>query len=101
MTRHQMSFDLPEPQPPQPLREGEVRMAGDWQVRNFRGFLQSREGTSGSWRFYVSGFSPVTEGVAGTCSVLLVDGAKRQVEIDSANRILIEGTWYGPSRWDH
>ena len=74
---------------------------GNWQIRSHLGYRQSREfypssRTWGRWRFYVSGFND------DWCSVMRDDGGfDRDVPIDSQNRILIAGRWFGSLEWDH
>ncbi|CAN7751850.1 hypothetical protein LJR066_006708 [Acidovorax sp. LjRoot66] len=100
MAQQQMSFEIAADEPPL-MAEGEIRNAGEWQVRNFRGFQQAREGRSGRWRFYVCGFVPTSSGVAGSCTVLRADGTKESVKIDARDRILVAGQWYGRGHWNH
>ena len=59
---------------PDTLAEGETRWMGNWQVRNFKGYFQSREGGAGTWRFQVSTFDATSTGQHGSCSLILADG---------------------------
>ncbi len=72
-----------------------------WQVRNFHGYHQSREGSAGPWRFYVSGFDHTFSGQDGFCYVLLTGGNTERVPIDKDDRILINGRRYGREHWSH
>ena len=83
------------------LKEGEIRTAGNWQIRNFKGYQQSREGNSGLWKFYVTDFDSSTSGQDGYCNVLMNGGIRDTVRIDSKNRITIHGKKYGESHWNH
>ena len=74
---------------------GDTFWMGEWQIRNFNGFHQSREGGAGNWRFYVCGFE------VSTCNVLLADGRKAQFPIDNLHRITVLGRKYGPEHWYH
>lgn len=84
----QQSFDFP----------GAPRWEGNWEVRDFRGFHQSREGGAGVWRFYVTGFGYPGE---GWCSVLRTDGGHETVPIDADRFITILGQRYSPAHWSH
>lgn len=98
----QLEIDIPAPtQPlaPPNLKHGETGWMGNWQVRNFHGFHQSREGGCGKWQFYVSGFGSME---SGTCTVMLYGGGKEPgVPIDNADRITILGKKYGREYWNH
>lgn len=80
-------------------QHGATWWAGNWQIRNFHGWLQSREGGAGLWQFQIHGFSG-PEGGDGLASVMRVTG-RRDVPIDRHNRILIEGKRYGRAHWNH
>ena len=84
-----------------PIEPGEIRRAGNYWMRNFKGYFQSREGGKGPWLFDVTGFGGTLPDGVGTCSVLMADGSSKRVSIDAQNRILIEGRRYGEDRWDH
>lgn len=77
---------------------GAIWWAGNWQCRNFNGWLQSREGGIGPWRFQVQGFSGPEDG-DGEAWVYTVSG-KQPCPIDRCNRILIDGRRYGRSHWN-
>ena len=83
------------------LAHGQSAFIGAWQVRNFHGYQQSREGGAGRWRFYVSGFGRVFDGAHVECSVLRIDGSLDVVPIDAQGRITVLGHPYGPTNWDH
>lgn len=78
---------------------GAVWWAGDWQCRNWRGWLQSRETGRGNWCFTIYGFGETD------CDVYAVDAAgelvTRDVPIDESSRITIEGRKFGRSHWMH
>lgn len=80
-------------------REGAVWWAGNWQCRNWRGYLQHREGGSGAWCFIVHSFGGEPDR-DGTAHIYRVDG-KEDVPIDAHNRILVHGRRYGRGRWTH
>jgi len=86
---------------PTALGEGETRWIGNWQVRNFNGYYQSREGGAGPWKFYVSGFDSTTTGQEGSCSLILVGGGREAVPIDANDRITVRGVKYARSHWNH
>lgn len=80
-------------------RDGATWWAGNWQCRNWKGWLQSREGGKGTWTFQIGGFSGPEDG-DGLARVYRVEGCQ-DVPIDRRNRILIEGKRYGRSHWNH
>ena len=85
----------------QPLALGEVRTVGNYQVRNFKGFYQSREGKEGAWKFHISGFDSTTTGSAGFCTLILANGGREEVPIDAKDRISVLGAKYGRENWIH
>ena len=106
MTLTQATLDLfNEPQTvsneSQPLRPGEVRTIGNWQVRNYKGFYQSREGGVGDWQFHISSFDSSMTGSAGKCSLILAGGGTEDVPIDAQDRITVDGIKYGRKHWKH
>ncbi len=80
-------------------QHGTTWTVGNWQVRNFHGYMQSREDGQRNWRFYIHGFGDTD------CSVAGLDengqNISRRVPIDRANRITIMGRKYGRAHWDH
>lgn len=86
---------------PDTLAEGETRWMGNWQVRNFKGYFQSREGGAGTWRFQVSTFDATSTGQHGSCSLILADGGRATVPIDAKDRISVLGVKYNRSHWAH
>ena len=84
-----------------PVGIGPVQTAGAYQVRSFFGYHQSREGTTGPWRFYVSSFGRTRPDGSGTCHVLLWSGGLEEARIDGRHRLAILGKLYGPAHWDH
>lgn len=68
----------------------------DWYSRDFEGYYQSREGESGEWEFYVSGFFGDDQ-----ASVLRYDRSYESVAIDAQDRIKIAGRWWGRAHWNH
>lgn len=94
-------------QPPVPARAAgaasgisEPTWVGNWQVRSFHGYHQSREGGVGQWKFYISTFGGPQSG-RSYCDVLLFGGGVECVPIDPGDRITILGRKYGRSRWSH
>lgn len=85
--------------PPDRTTHGAKWWAGNWECRNWRGWLQSREGGTGNWCFQIHGFSGPEVG-DGWAHVYKITGQER-VPIDSRNRILIEGKRYGRDHWNH
>lgn len=85
----------------QPLAPGEVRSVGNYQVRNFKGFYQSREGGKGPWKFHISGFDSTTTGSAGFCTLILANGGREVVPIDEKDRISVLGIKYSRENWMH
>ena len=83
------------------IKPGEIIHIGNYCVRNFKGYFQSREGDTGPWQFYVCGFGSTLPDGSGVCSVLMADESKKRVPIDARSRITIEDRRYGPARWDH
>jgi hypothetical protein len=83
------------------LAHGQSTWIGSHQVRNFHGFLQSREGGKGAWQFQVTGLGPESTGQAGWCNVLEIGGDAKRVSIDEQDRICIKGRRYGRARWNH
>lgn len=79
--------------------EGASWWAGNWQCRNWRGYLQHREGGRGNWCFIIDSFGGDTDG-EGTAWVLKIEG-KEAVPIDRRNRLLIQSRRYGRSFWHH
>ena len=80
---------------------GPVQTAGAYQVRSFFGYHQSREGTAGPWRFYVSSFGRTRADGSSTCHVLLWGGGLEEARIDGWHRLCLLGKLYGPAHWDH
>lgn len=80
-------------------QHGATWTVGNWQVRNFHGFIQQRERGQRNWQFYIDGFGDFDCSVAG----LDENGMRisRRVPIDEANRITIMGRKYGRAHWDH
>ncbi|MCZ8254542.1 MAG: hypothetical protein O9327_02520 [Polaromonas sp.] len=74
---------------------GKPFFMGNWEVRSFHGFHQSREGGKGDWKFQISGFNQ------NTCNLLLIAGGTEMVEIDQNDRIKVLGQWYGRRFWNH
>jgi hypothetical protein len=75
---------------------GKSHFIGNWEVRSFHGFHQSREGGKGKWKFQISSFNK------STANLLLIDGdATEPVYIDDNDRIKVLGKWYGRSNWNH
>ena len=74
---------------------GKPYFIGNWQVRSFHGFHQSREGGKGKWQFQISGFNK------DTANLLLIGGGTETVHIDDFDRITVLGKKYGRSRWNH
>jgi hypothetical protein len=68
-----------------------------WEVRDFHGYRQTREG-GGPWRFYVAGFSGSDDEVG---RVLMSDGTYTHAQLDERNRLQILGRWYSDRYWDH
>jgi hypothetical protein len=69
-----------------------------WEKRNFHGYLQTREVTTGrvsKWAFQVLGFGDVD------CRVLMSDGSHAHVPIDRGNKITIRGRKYAWPQWNH
>ncbi|HOE18919.1 MAG TPA: hypothetical protein PLX02_11575 [Syntrophorhabdaceae bacterium] len=67
-------------------------------VRNFHGYEQIK--LDGRWMFIISGFE--SYGRHDRCSVRKADGTyDRDVPINSKDRILIAGKWYGRRYWYH
>lgn len=85
---------------PAALAEGETRWIGNWQIRNFKGYYQSRESGAGPWKFHIYGFNGTT-GERGTCSLILAGGGREDVPIDANDRISVLGVKYGRTHWDH
>ena len=83
------------------LEPGEKRRIGNYWIRNFKGYFQSREGNKGPWLFYVIGFGGTYPDGVGTCSVRMSDGRSKRVLIDDQHRINIDGRLYGYEHWDH
>lgn len=79
---------------------GDFPSASAWEVRDFQGFRQSREG-GGRWKFHISSFDGSTSGESGFCWVTRMEGSPERVPIDKADRILIAGRRYGRQEWDH
>lgn len=86
---------------PTALAEGETRWIGNWQIRNFKGYYQSREGGAGPWKFHVSGFDATTTGQHGSCSLILAGGGREAVPIDAKDRISVLGVKYNRNHWVH
>lgn len=82
------------------LKNGEEAVVGNWRVRNFNGYHQSKEG-AGPWRFYVSGFGRVVEGRHVECSLLRIDGSTEVVPLDANGAISVLGRKYAYDRWAH
>lgn len=78
---------------------GAIWWAGNWQCRNWHGYLQHREGGSGNWCFIIHSFGGDPDG-EGTAWVHRIEG-KEAVPIDANNRLLIRGRRYGRSHWHH
>ena len=83
-------------------KHGATWTVGNRQMRNFRGFLQSREFNDENWQFQIPWFS--TDNI--TCSVYVIDDAgeiKAQagIPIDYQARITIHDKKYGRQFWDH
>lgn len=85
----------------QTLSIGQVAWVGGYQVRNFHGYYQSREGGVGKWQFHVSGFDASTTGMEGRCTLILADGGREEVPIDAVDRISVLGAMYGRDQWKH
>lgn len=83
------------------LKHGEIAQVGNWQVRNFHGFHQSRESESGQWLFYVSGYGRIVDGDHVECSLLCIDGSLFTVPLDKQDRITVLGKKYGRDSWNH
>lgn len=83
------------------LQHGQKAWIGNYEVRNFHGFYQSREGGKGPWQFHVSGFDDTVTGQAGTCTVILAKGGVESIPIDATDRITINGRKYGRANWKH
>lgn len=92
--------------PPEPLRlpnDGDKARRGAWEIRNWRGWYQSREivdGRAGAWCFQIYGFRD------DDCSVYAFDPIsgdviRCDVPIDDRDRILVDGRRYGRDRWAH
>jgi hypothetical protein len=75
---------------------GKPYFIGNWQVRSFHGFHQSREGGKGPWKFQISSFNN------STANLLLIGGDDTEgVVIDHNDRIKVLGQWYGRRFWNH
>ncbi len=83
------------------LASGQVAWIGNYQVRNFGGYYQSREGGVGSWMFHIAGFDGTSTGQCGQCSVIRADGSSERVAIDALDRITVMGSKYGRDQWKH
>jgi hypothetical protein len=83
------------------LQPGQIRQVGNYSLRNFKGYRQSREGGKGPWLFYITGFDGTSSGQAGRCSVLLANGSTESVPIDAEDRITILGRKFGRTHWNH
>ncbi len=68
-----------------------------WEVRDFHGYRQTREG-GGPWRFYVAWFSGPHDEIG---RVLMSDGSYSDARLDARNRIHILGRWYSDRHWHH
>lgn len=94
--------EAPSPKLPPPLKHGETGWVGNWQVRNFHGYHQSRECGRGTWQFHITGFDSTPSGQSGYCTVAKYGGGTEpRVPIDAKDRILIQGRRYGRSHWNH
>lgn len=80
-------------------QHGATWTVGNWRCRNFHGFFQSREIGARNWCFQIHGFGEAD------CDVMAINERgemiRREVPIDSANRITIMGRKYGRSYWSH
>ncbi len=83
-------------------RPGSIWWVGNWQIRNFQGFMQSREEGRGNWCFQIYGFG--ADG-GDWCSVHGLDAAGEQIMhrvwIDAKDRLHIAGQTYGRAHWNH
>lgn len=79
-------------------KDGAVWWCGNWQCRNWRGWLQSREGGTGNWCFQIGSFSGPEDG-NGTAWVYTITGDEG-CPIDRHGRVLIEGKRYGRAHWN-
>ncbi|MBV7542185.1 hypothetical protein [Acidovorax sp. sic0104] len=86
---------------PTALAEGETRWIGNWEVRNFHGYYQSREGGTGPWKFHISSFDSSSTGQCGYCSLVLAGGGRLDVPIDARDQIMVLGVRYGRKNWAH
>ena len=99
MTQHTLFTDMIDK-----AKDGAIWWAGNWQCRNWHGYIQSREGGTGNWCFQVGGFSGPEDGngIAHVCIIRADESlAVSPQPIDANNRILIEGKRYGRSHWNH
>lgn len=89
---------------PRTLDPGTTWWAGNWQLRNWHGFQQEREGGSGPWQFRIYAFGGPEDG-DGTAAVYKINsrGAliTTDVPIDTKGRILVLGKRYGRDHWCH
>lgn len=95
---------FPTDETPETFADGAVWWRGNWQLRNWRGWMQQREGGFGPWQFYVTGFSGPEDG-NGIAHVYRVraDGSFHDVPvpINARSQILIEGRRWGRGHWNH
>ena len=77
---------------------------GNWEQRNFHGFIQSREryasGGKSNWKFCVTGFD--VNGQPDTANVLMADKKTKTIcRIDKKGFLTVEGKRYSSRRWNH
>ena len=84
---------------PDMSKHGAQYQDGNWHIRNWNGYVQTREVGQRNWCFQIYGFRDFD------CTVLIwhIDGTRRReyVPIDEANRITILGRKYGQCHWNH
>lgn len=84
---------------PDMSQHGAQYQDGNWLVRNWHGFMQSREVGQRNWCFQIYGFRDTD------CNVATWDDqgqpASCLVPIDQKDRITILGRKYGRAHWSH
>ena len=81
---------------------------GNWERRNFHGYLQTRErydsGRKGTWSFYVTGFTGPqhADGSESIGNVLMADEkTKTACPISERGILTVLGRRYDSHHWDH
>lgn len=80
-------------------RHGAIWKDGAWQMRNWHGYYQEREGERDAWRYHVAGFGEAD------CTVYRIDDQGEigldVVPVNEDAEILIRGRRYGRGHWSH